>query len=73
MFKNVDQKFDEVKVEFEATGQKINRLVQKQGQLAGQFTRLNLVRQIQNHHVARTTPPWIVNDHHKLVVNSSTS
>ena len=73
MNKQVEQKFEAVKLEFEATEQEISRLTEKQGQLEGQLTRLNLVRQIQNHGVARNRPIWIVNGRNKLEVNSSPS
>ena len=73
MNKQVEQKFEAVKVEFEATEKAIKRLTEKQGQLEEQLTRLNLIRQIQNHGVARNMPTWIVNGRNKLEVNSSSN
>ena len=73
MNKQVEQKFDAVKLEFEATEKAISRLAQKRGQLEDQLTRLNLVHQFQNHGVTRNTTNWVVNGRNKLEIISSTS
>ena len=53
MNKKIEQEFNEVKLKFEGTERAISRLAEKHDQLEKQLTRLNLVRQFQNHGVTR--------------------
>lgn len=63
----------QVQTEVEAVQKTIGRLAEQQGQLENQLTRLNLVRQFQDHRVARHTPNWIVNGRNKLEANPNTN
>lgn len=58
---NIQQRFKEVQTEFVTTQKAMNELTRKQAELQTQLTRLNLVRQIEGHGVARTSPVWFVN------------
>ena len=59
---NIQQRFHEAQAEFVATQNAVNELNHKQAELQTQLIRLNLVQQIEEHGVARTTPIWVVND-----------